>query len=166
MFKVFWGYTRAVFLAIVTGLVLVFALEIEKIPDSSMQPTILSEDYVFINKTAYLYSEPARGDVVALRNYLHTASGGGALFASRIEGVAGDQVITEDGSRETVRECYVYVVSDGSRDAAVFSAGDRNGQEESLLDSRNSAVGQVAVEEILGRIEWIVWPYNRWGRLS
>ena len=76
MFKVFWGYTRAVFLAIVTGLVLVFALEIEKIPDSSMQPTILSEDYVFINKTAYLYSEPARGDVVALRNYLHTASGG------------------------------------------------------------------------------------------
>ncbi|MDO8589657.1 MAG: signal peptidase I [bacterium] len=45
-------------------LVRLFALEGFIVNGDSMSPTILSGDYVFINKLAYLYKDPKRGDIV------------------------------------------------------------------------------------------------------
>lgn len=110
MFKVFWGYLRAAVLALIVGTAVVTASEIDKIPDSSMAPVIDADDFVFINKAVYVYKEPAAGDIVALESSLHTKSGG-ALFASRVVGTAGDTVMLPDGKKEVVKEGFVYLVS-------------------------------------------------------
>ena len=106
MLKVFWGYFRAVILAVIVGLAAVTATEIEKIPDASMEPLIEHDDFVFINKAVYVYKEPEAGDVVALRSRLHTSSGGGAVIASRVAGAAGDVIELPGGEKETVKETY------------------------------------------------------------
>lgn len=154
MLKVFWGYFRAVILAVIVGLAAVTAAEIEKIPDASMEPVIEHDDFVFINKAVYVYKEPEAGDVVALRSSLHTGSGGGAVIASRIAGAAGDVMELPGGEKETVKEGFVYLIS------------AEDGAEEGRLDSRNSAVGQVPLEDILGRVEYVLWPLARIGRID
>lgn len=154
MLKVFWGYFRAVILAVIVGLAAVTAAEIEKIPDASMEPVIGHDDFVFINKAVYVYKEPEAGDVVALRSSLHTKSGGGAVIASRIAGAAGDVMELPGGEKETVKEGFVYLIS------------AEDGAEEGRLDSRNSAVGQVPLEDILGRVEYVLWPLARIGRID
>lgn len=154
MLKVFWGYFRAVILAVIVGLAAVTAAEIEKIPDASMEPLIEHDDFVFINKAVYVYKEPEAGDVVALRSRLHTSSGGGAVIASRVAGAAGDVIELPGGEKETVKEGFVYLIS------------AEDGAEEGRLDSRNSAVGQVPLEDILGRVEYVLWPLARIGRID
>lgn len=154
MLKVFWGYFRAVILAVIVGLAAVTAAEIEKIPDASMEPVIEHDDFVFINKAVYVYKEPEAGDVVALRSSLHTGSGGGAVIASRVAGAAGDVMELPGGEKETVKEGFVYLIS------------AEDGAEEGRLDSRNSAVGQVPLEDILGRVEYVLWPLARIGRID
>lgn len=154
MLKVFWGYFRAVILAVIVGLAAVTAAEIEKIPDASMEPVIEHDDFVFINKAVYVYKEPEAGDVVALRSRLHTGSGGGAVIASRVAGAADDVMELPGGEKETVKEGFVYLIS------------AEDGAEEGRLDSRNSAVGQVPLEDILGRVEYVLWPLARIGRID
>lgn len=154
MLKVFWGYFRAVILAVIVGLAAVTAAEIEKIPDASMEPVIEHDDFVFINKAVYVYKEPEAGDVVALRSRLHTGSGGGAVIASRVAGAAGDVMELPGGEKETVKEGFVYLIS------------AEDGAEEGRLDSRNSAMGQVPLEDILGRVEYVLWPLARIGRID
>jgi len=39
-----------------------------KIEDRSMEPTLKSGDYVFVNKLAYVFGDPSKGDVVVLRH--------------------------------------------------------------------------------------------------
>lgn len=46
----------------------VFVAEGFVVIGDSMSPAILSGDYVFVNKLAYLFSEPERGDVVVARS--------------------------------------------------------------------------------------------------
>ena len=197
MLKVFWGYFRAVILAVIVGLAAVTATEIEKIPDASMEPLIEHDDFVFINKAVYVYKEPEAGDVVALRSRLHTSSGGGAVIASRVAGAAGDVIELPGGEKETVKEGFVYLISaEDEAEEALSASGDA---EEALsttggnlyavegdsadsenssmaegsspagsgrLDSRNSAVGQVPLEDILGRVECVLWPFEHIGRID
>ena len=178
MFKVFWGYLRAAVLALIVGTAVVTASEIDKIPDSSMAPVIDADDFVFINKAVYVYKEPAAGDIVALESSLHTKSGG-ALFASRVVGTAGDTVMLPDG-----KEGFVYLVSAEDEIAETvgnlartdkiadeFADGEASGDDNSgsavigRLDSRNSALGQVSVDDIIGRVEFVVWPVEHMRRI-
>ena len=183
MFKVFWGYLRAAVLALIVGTAVVTASEIDKIPDSSMAPVIDADDFVFINKAVYVYKEPAAGDIVALESSLHTKSGG-ALFASRVVGTAGDTVMLPDGKKEVVKEGFVYLVSAEDEIAETvgnlartdkiadeFADGEASGDDNSgsavigRLDSRNSALGQVYVDDIIGRVEFVVWPVEHMRRI-
>ena len=170
MFKVFWGYLRAAVLALIVGTAVVTASEIDKIPDSSMAPVIDADDFVFINKAVYVYKEPAAGDIVALESSLHTKSGG-ALLASRVVGTAGDTVTLPDGKKEVVKEGFVYLVSAEDEIADEFADGEASGDDNSgsavigRLDSRNSALGQVSVDDIIGRVEFVVWPVEHMRRI-
>lgn len=193
MLKVFWGYFRAVILALIIGMAIVLSAEIEKVPDGSMAPVISPDDFVFINKAVYIYSDPKTGDIVALKNNLHTNSGGGSLFTSRIAGVGGDVITLPGGEKEVVKAGYVYLVSaeDETAETAAASGAEyaeSEAEESSIfraapdetaeietagkgvatgrLDSRNSAVGQIAVTDIIGRIEFVVWPLQHAGQID
>jgi signal peptidase I len=58
----------------------------------SMQPTIEPGDLLFVNRVAYRFREPARGDIVAVR-----MAGGSAVYVKRLLGLPGDRVAFVEG---------------------------------------------------------------------
>lgn len=58
----------------------------------SMQPTIEQGDMLFINRLAYRYRDPARGDVVAVR-----VAGRSVVYVKRLLGLPGDRIGFRDG---------------------------------------------------------------------
>ena len=48
-------------------------------------------------------------------------------------------------------------------DSRIFVMGDHRGVS---IDSRNTAVGCVADEQIVGKIIFRVWPLNRFGKVA
>jgi len=57
-----------------------------------MEPAIKSGDYVFVNKLAFIKSEPKRGDVVVA-----SPRGGNKKLIKRIIGLPGERVSIENG---------------------------------------------------------------------
>jgi len=86
------------------GLVVVITLlvhtaftEAFKIPASSMAPSLMAGDHIFIRKTAYGWLEhrvPARGDVIVFRSPEDPRRN----FVKRVIGLPGDRISVTDGS--------------------------------------------------------------------
>jgi signal peptidase I len=72
----------------------------------SMQPAIEQGDFLFINRVAYRFREPRRGDIVAVR-----VAGRSVVYVKRLLGVPGDRIAFVDGvlwrNGEAVDEPYV-----------------------------------------------------------
>ena len=125
---------------------------------SSMTPTLSEGQFVVSLKGAKFQ----QGDLVSF--YI-----GNKLLVKRVIAVPGDWVnITEDGTvyvnDEKLIEPYVDALAFGQCDlelpyqvpeSSYFLMGDHR---ESSVDSRSSAVGAVAHEQIVGKIVFCVWP--------
>jgi len=108
----FWETFKTVFWALViAGVIRTLLFQPFWIPSSSMKPTLLVGDFLFVNKMAYGYSEhscpfsmcpfidgrwlerePERGDVVVFKNPLTNVD-----FIKRLIGLPGDTVQMIDG---------------------------------------------------------------------
>jgi len=166
---------RSVFSSTVSTLVVVAAvavlvatlwLPVLQIYGSSMTPTLENGEIIFTVKTA----EPEPGDVIAF--YYNNK-----ILVKRVIGTAGDWIdITEDGTvyrnggrleepyleERALGECSIdlpYQVPDGKW----FVMGDHRA---TSVDSRSTAVGCVAQEQIVGKILFRVWPLNRLGAVD
>lgn len=85
---------KAVFLLIVivitTGLILGlkrWVVEGYEVPTTSMMPTFRPGDRVWVNKMAYIGSQPQRGDIVVFPQ-----PGTGILYVKRVVGLPGDRI--------------------------------------------------------------------------
>lgn len=63
------------------------------IPSASMEPMIMTNDRLFGNRLAYLFKEPARGDVVIF----YAPDEENVLFVKRIIGLPGESVQIKGG---------------------------------------------------------------------
>ena len=152
--------------AAVAVLVATLWLPVLQIYGSSMSPTLQDGEIIFSVKTTDL--EP--GDIVAF--YYNNK-----ILVKRVICGPGDWFdIDENGvvyvNEEELDEPYLaekalgdtdielpYQVPDGR----VFVMGDHRA---TSVDSRNTAVGCVAQEQIVGRIIFRVWPFERLGSLA
>ena len=155
-------YTLITVAAIVV-LVATLWLPVLQIYGSSMTPTLQDGEIIFSVKTADL--EP--GDIVAF--YYNNK-----ILVKRVICGPGDWVnIDEDGTvyvnevrlkepylaEKALGDCNIelpYQVPDGK----IFVMGDHRS---TSVDSRNTAVGCVAQEQIVGKIIFRIWPLNRLG---
>ena len=144
------------------GAVLVATLwtPVLQIYGSSMTPTLNEGQFVVSLKGAKF----RQGDLVSF--YI-----GNKLLVKRVIAVPGDWVnITEDGTvyvnDNRLEEPYVDELAFGQCDlelpyqvpeSSYFLMGDHR---ESSVDSRSSAVGAVAHEQIVGKIVFCVWPLS------
>lgn len=133
-------------------------LPVLKIHGTSMAPTLDSGDIVLAEKTDRI--EP--GDTVAF--YYNNR-----ILVKRVIAKAGDWVdIDEEGTvkvnGETLHEPYLSDKALGESnieypfqvpDGRLFVLGD---QRSSSLDSRNTAIGTVADEQLVGKIRFRLWP--------
>ena len=149
--------------AAIAVLVATLWLPVLQIYGSFMTPTLQDGEIIFSVKTADL--EP--GDIVAF--YYNNK-----ILVKRVICGPGDWVnIDEDGTvyvnevrlkepylaEKALGDCNIelpYQVPDGK----IFVMGDHRS---TSVDSRNTAVGCVAQEQIVGKIIFRIWPLNRLG---
>lgn len=141
-------------------------LPVLQIYGTSMTPTLTNGEIIFTIKT----SDFETGDIVSF--YYNNK-----ILVKRVIAEAGDWVdISEDGSVSVngvlLEEPYLsekafgdtnvelpYQVPDGK----IFVMGDHRA---TSVDSRNTAVGCVAQEQIVGKIIFRIWPFNRFGTVE
>lgn len=152
--------------AAIAVLVATLWLPVLQIYGSSMTPTIQDGEIIFTLKT----SEFETGDIVAF--YYNNK-----ILVKRVIAGPADWVdMDEDGTvyvngevldepyltEKAYGECNIelpYQVPDGK----IFVMGDHRA---TSVDSRNTAVGCVAQEQIVGRIIFRVWPMERFGTIQ
>jgi signal peptidase I len=129
------------------------------ISGNAMEPSIPDGSIVFINKAAYFYQKPEPGDVVAFRCNVYSEDGEGSILVRRIAAVSGDRVRIADGLlfvNDKIYEGYsekqIYLEP---MDETVVGK-DRmfviSDSQTAVLDSRDSAVGQLKTDELIGKV--------------
>lgn len=149
-------------------LVAVLVLPVLQIYGSSMTPT-LHEGQIVVSLKG---SDFKQGDVIAFyyNNKIlvkRLIAGPGSWINIDKDGnvYVNDQLLDEpymEGKEKALGDCNIelpYQVPDGR----YFVMGDHRS---TSIDSRNTAVGCVAEEQIVGRIVFSIWPLNTLGKVS
>ncbi|MYS71175.1 signal peptidase I [Streptomyces sp. SID5926] len=161
-------------------LVSTFVLQPFQIPSGSMERGLRIGDRVLVNKLAYRFDgRPRRGDIVVFDG---TGSFGHGDYIKRVVGVGGDHVVCcdEEGwirvNGQSVDEsAFLYpgdrpstvpfdvVVPDGT----LFVLGDHRADSSDSRDHLGSpGGGMVPLDDVIGRADWIVWPFGHATRLD
>lgn len=128
----------------------------------SMEPALKDGQTVLVDKLAYRLGEPERFDVIVFRDRREE----GRYYMKRIVGLPGETVQIADGrvtidgvlleepsEREEIRDARRASEPVVLGQAEYFVLGDnRNGSS----DSRDSDIGNVSAEQIIGRV--VFWP--------
>lgn len=134
-----------------------------RVEGNSMEPSLHDGEFVVVNRLAYRWSEPTRGDIVVFRFPLDPER----RFIKRIIGLPGD-IVRVDGGRVFVdgvplEEPYIAAQP---RYAGQWTVGP---QEVFVLgDNRNNSSdsqnwGMLPLEDILGKAILVYWPPSELG---
>ncbi len=140
-----------------------------RVKGSSMQNTLQPKDYMAVEKVSYIVSPMKRGDVVIC----YYPNNDDYTCVKRIIGLEGDTITIEGGvvsvNGVRLQEDYVttgmtskhdgtYVVEDG----CIFVMGDNR-----LVsrDSTDGMVGSIPAERVIGRVRWVLLPFERMKKL-
>ena len=182
--------------AVIGGAVLValliktFLLQAFYIPSESMEPTLVKDDRVLVNKLAYRVGDPSRGDVVVFEKPETDVT---ALeikdLIKRVIGLPGESVVIQDGAvwidGDRLEEPYltegtVSTTGTGTTDldgvvhlctmddpcvvpdGYVFVMGDNR---TNSRDSRFREVGFIDQDAIVGKAFVLIWPLDHFGGL-
>ena len=149
----------AAFVGVLCALALTASFSIMKVQGPAMEPEISQGNFVIVNKLAYVFGTPEQGDVVTFHCNVYNEDGEGSILVKRVVATAGDLVEIREGSLYVNKKIYekhmtepVYMdamepitVAEGK----VFVLSDNR---ESVMDSRDSAVGQLSVTELSGKV--------------
>ena len=155
-----------VVVAAVAVLIATLAFPVLQISGSSMEPTLNDEEIVVLIKTPNLK-----------RGQLCCFSYQNKLLIKRIIGIPGDTIhINEKGyvyvNDELLDEPYILDRALGECDIKFpfhvtenhyFILGDHRS---TSIDSRSSAVGLVSSEQIVGKIFFRIWPFDKMGNID
>ena len=152
-----------VVVAAVAVLITTLFLPILQISGDSMSPTLQHDEIVVLLKS----KDFQRGDLLGF--YYQ-----GKILLKRVVGLPGDEVAIDGEGNvyvngELLEEPYVTEKGLGDCDlefpynvpgTGYFVLGD---QRSNSVDSRNSAIGAIAVEDIIGKVFVRVWPFSEFG---
>jgi signal peptidase I len=165
---------------LVAVLVRTFVVQTFWIPSGSMEPTLLVNDRVLVNKLVYEFRDPRRGEVVVfVAPESWRTDPTESDFIKRVIGVGGDHVICCDAQgRITVNgvpldEPYVFPGNSAGTpfdvrvpSGRLFMMGDHreiSGDSTKHLEDHN---GTIPVVGVVGRAFVIFWPPSRAGLLT
>ncbi len=167
--------TVVIFLGIQT-----FVAQPYKVQQTSMENTLLPEQYVLVDKLTPRWSPYTRGDIVVFDPPETWASGGGVPFIKRVIGLPNDKVELKDGlvfvNDVELDEPYLYPNDGGEAQPTeptvggasewIVPAGELLVMGDHRQDSADSRTfGPIEISHVIGRAWLRYWPFDTFGVL-
>jgi signal peptidase I len=152
----------------ISAFIIIFLYQPVKVEGTSMMPSLVDQERIFVNKFVYRLEPIERGDIVVFR-YPYDPS---KSYIKRVIGMAGDRIRIDGGqvyvNGETLDESYVPAEYTDARtfpEAVVpansyYVLGDHRSMSD---DSRN--FGPVNQSFIYGKAVFGYWPVDKLGRV-
>lgn len=141
-----------------------FVLEISFFGDTSMAPTLIDNEYVLVNRLAYISSNPLPGDIVSVRLTERSVQHP-LITVKRLIAVANQTVEIKNGQLiidgKTMSEPYLVNQTFETYgpvtvpDNYFFILGDNRSYS---TDSRSPEVGFISFDAIRGKVFFVIWP--------
>lgn len=150
-------------LTIFIFLVIHFVVQSYHVDGTSMQPNLNSSEFVVVNKTAYLFGHPERGDVIVF-HYPHNPTDD---YIKRVIGLPGDKIRTDFTSvwvnGVQLKETYISAPGNPSAQEWTVPANDYfvMGDNRPVSDDSRSW-GFVPASFIVGKAVAVYWPVPKW----
>lgn len=137
-----------------------------RVDGTSMEPTLHNGELILVNKLAYKFGEPTRGDVIVF----YFPRDPEQEYIKRLVGLPGDKVRVENGhlyvNDELVDEPYIAAAPNYPGEWDVPA-----GQYFVLGDNRNNSYdshnwGSVPADYLVGKAVFIYWPFERLGLIE
>lgn len=140
----------------------------------SMYPTLENKDYLFVNKLAYNKDVPERGDVLVFKSDLiNPKNNSRKNLVKRVIALPGEHIVIKNNevyiNNKQINEEYLHgAITDGNIDLVVpenevFTMGDNRGGSK---DSRDSSIGTVSLNNIVGKVAFRAFPFNKVGTIN
>jgi signal peptidase I len=156
-------FIETIVLAVVLFLVIDTLSARIRVESISMQPTLYADDFVIVNKLAYRFNRPSRGDVIVFR---YPPEPGSEPYIKRVIGLPDDLVSISGGkvsiNRTLLDEPYIsappnyeghWIVPQGS----LFVLGDNRNH-----SSDSHRWGMVPLGNVIGKALVVYWPPSDW----
>ena len=158
-----------ILIAVVVYLGLRFTIQTYIVFGPSMQPNFEQNERIIVNKLAYKFGDPQRGDVIIFDPPFTSASD----YIKRVIGLPGEAVEIKngttyiykaDGTVLTLNEPYEAEASRSSYTRQTIPADSYFVMGDNRNNSNDSRTGWfVPRENIVGKAWLIIWPPSTWG---
>jgi signal peptidase I len=134
-----------------------------RVDGDSMIPTLVSGEYVVVNRLSYRLGDPQRGDIIVF----HFPRNPSEEYIKRVVGLPGDVIEVKDGSvyvnGQLLNESYLNLKMNYTGRWEV-----PQGQLFVLGDNRNNSSdshdwGTVPMDYVVGKAVLVYWPPPEWG---
>jgi len=132
----------------------------------SMRPTLNDGEFILVNRLAYKFADPQRGEIIVFRSPVTP----GEDLIKRIIGLPGDEVIIQNGkvvvNGVTLNEPYIaaephYTGAWQVVKGYLFVLGDNRND-----SSDSHSWGLVPMSNVMGKSLLIYWPFSEWSLLN
>ncbi|MBR0597638.1 signal peptidase I [Sinanaerobacter chloroacetimidivorans] len=166
-------WIKDIVIAVIVAVIIMQFIKPTIVKETSMQPTLYENNYIFLSKQAYRFSEPEKGDIIVFHTDLKTQAGKEKLLIKRVIGLPGDVINIKDGklfiNDELQEEDYTlepytsgFVEDLEVPEGCLFVMGDNR---QNSADSRDPSVGFVKIDEIIGKAVFRLYPFSEIGSL-
>ncbi|MBE6020528.1 MAG: signal peptidase I [Clostridiales bacterium] len=167
-------WAKTIIIPIVVALLILQIIRPTLVQQQSMLPTVEPNDYLIVYKLAYkLGGGPDNGDIIVFESDLEMDDGSNKYLIKRVIATEGQTIQITDGEVYVdgvqLEEPYInggYTPGDvlpvEVPEDSVFVMGDNR---PNSTDSRNSDVGFVKEDTIMGKVVFRLFPFNKIGGL-
>jgi signal peptidase I len=150
-------------LTLVIFVVIHFTVQNYMVDGTSMQPSLINNQYVLVNKLAYLFHAPERGDVIVFHWPVDTNKD----LIKRVIGVPGDVIVIDSNTVRVngvlLNEPYIMAPVNPAGYGKVVPPNDYFVMGDNRLVSDDSRDwGFVPKSYIIGKAVFVYWPINSW----
>ena len=168
-------WIKDIAIAVLAAILILQFIQPTIVQEHSMENTLHENDYVFVSKQSYkIFGSPQRGDIIVFNSALTTVSGSKKMLVKRIIGLPGDTVeikkgvvyVNGDPVDETyTKDGYTATEMDAVKVSSnhVFVMGDNR---QNSADSRSESIGQVSLDDVVGKVVLRAFPFSAFGKVE